>query len=452
VNRTLVIGFGPSALRPTENPADPIPVRLSLPDWKGDIGFAALQRTLRALGLVPSELGLDFFTVALGVYAADLCTNRGEFGDDAWTRHLDVEIEVSDIALWSAAVVPLVKGLRFLSNDVWRFSFRQRLKDRTELGFRNSRFAQFRPTGINLFSGGLDSAIGAIDCLSRGEALLLASTAGERQTGTPQRRVFNALRSSFPGAVLRHVHQPIIIPSYLKRSSESSQRARSILFLGFGALIASCYSPDGMPLTVAENGLIALNVPTRANRMASNSTKTTHPFLLSRVRETLAILGLNMEVREPYRFSTKGEMIAATDRNALSAVMPETVSCAKAAQLFRQRTRLLHCGSCTACLIRRASIAAGWPAADPTPGYFYTPVLDGETIEADNTRGGDIRAFKAAAARLAAEPTRAYVDVYRSGPMFDVRREIRQYAEVYSRGLTEVGRLLEKVATSASQS
>jgi 7-cyano-7-deazaguanine synthase in queuosine biosynthesis len=314
------------------------------------------------------------------------------------------------------------------------------------LGFKPSA-ARFAPNGISLFSGGLDSAIGAIDSLNRGEALLLASTAGERQTAGPQNRVFEALKMAFPDAVLEHVHQSVVIPSALKEHGENSQRARSILFLAFGTFIASCFAPNQVPLTVAENGLIALNVAPRANRMASNSTKTTHPFFLARVRETLKALGIGMDLREPYRFVTKGEMVAAADPVALARIMPETVSCAKAAQLFHQRTGLLHCGSCAACIIRRAAIAAGWKGADPTPGYFYTPNLAGETVLADNSRGGDIRAFKAAADKLAADQSRALVDVYRSGPMSDVRLDIGRYASVYARGLGEVGSLLATVAT-----
>ena len=448
MNRKLVVGFGPGGLLASEDARDPIPLRLGMPGWNGDVNFAPLRRALRKLGLQPSESGLDMFVVALAVYAADLCSSREAFGDDGWTRHLDVDVEVSDVDRWADAIVPLAKGLRFLSNDAWRFHFRIRDQTRETIGFAAPSSSQFRPDSINLFSGGLDSAIGAIDTLSRGSSVLLVSTAGERQTSGPQNAVFDALKSAFPNALLKRVHQSVIIPSRLKTYGESSQRARSILFLGFGALIASCFEVDGMPLNVAENGLIALNVPPRANRMASNSTKTTHPFFLARVRETLAELGLMMEIRDPYRFRTKGEMVSAADPAALSCVMPVTVSCAKAAQLFRQGTDLLHCGSCTACIIRRASIAAGWNGADPTPGYFFTPVLAGETISADTARGGDIRAFKAAAERLAADPARASVDVYRSGPMTDVRFDIAEYASVYARGLSEVGQLLANVVTT----
>jgi hypothetical protein len=88
---------------------------------------------------------------------------------------------------------------------------------------------------------------------------------------------------------------------------------------------------------------------------------------------------------------------------------------------------------------------------DPTPGYFFTPSLAGATIDADKSRGEDIRAFKAAAERLAANPTRAIVDIYRSGPMTDVRFDVAQYADVYSRGLAEVGRLLADVSTELAK-
>ncbi|HEV2740629.1 MAG TPA: Qat anti-phage system QueC-like protein QatC [Candidatus Elarobacter sp.] len=447
MHRTVVVGFGPSNLRVSNDPLAPLPLRLSLRDWVGDVRFGPIRATLRRLGLRPSELGLDLLSVALGVYTADLCSSREEYGDDSWTRHLDVEVEVSDPQLWAHAAEVLVPGLRFLSNDMWRFSFRQRTVSISELGFAAPHVPRFRTNRVSLLSGGLDSAIGAVDMLNDAEPLLLASTAGERQTAGPQNDVLRELRRNYPDTPLAHIRQHVQLPSTLRFSSESSQRARSILFLSFGTFIATSYLPDQVTLVIPENGLIALNVPTDVTRMASNSTKTTHPFFLARYRETLSALGLKIDLRDPYRFKTKGEMLAGANATALRDVIPVTVSCAKAAQLFRQSTSLLHCGSCTACIIRRAALAAGWRSADPTPGYYFTPDLYSAPILSGDPRGDDIRAFKAAAARVVEDPARAAVDVYRSGPMTDCCDEIREYAAVYVRGMREIDGLLRAAHT-----
>ena len=450
MRRTIVVGFGPSRMRVHEDLSAALPLRLSLADWAGDVNLNSVRVRLRQLGLRPSEIGLDILAVALGVYAADLCSNRESYGDDSWTRHLDVDVEVSDPGLWTRAAEMLVPGLRFLSNDIWRFSFRPRTYSISELGFSAPALNHFQTNRVGLLSGGLDSAIGAIDMLCDAEPLLLASTAGERQTAGPQNEVVQALHRNFPNAAFEHIRQHVQIPSNLRFSSESSQRARSILFLAFGTFIATSYLPGTISLIIPENGLIALNVPTDVTRMASNSTKTTHPFFLARYRETLAALGLQISLRDPYRFKTKGEMVAESNLVALRDIIPVTVSCAKAAQLFRQSTSLLHCGSCTACIIRRAALAAGWQTADPTPGYYFTPDLYAAPILSGDPRGDDIRAFKAAAARVTSDPARAIVDIYRSGPMSDSRDMIHEYANVYVRGMREIDGLLRTAHTAAT--
>jgi len=442
--RRVVIGFGPSNMKPTANPSLPIPVRLGLRDWSGRVNFGDLQKQLRRIGVRPSEVGLDLLTVALGVYAADLCTSRRHDGDDAWTRHLNVDVEVSDPKFWEPVAEPLAQGLRFLSNDVWTFSFRQRGYSARQLGFdagNNSRVSR-----ISLFSGGLDSTIGAIDQLATKEPLLLASTSGERTTSSPQKVIYSCLART-TNSPIWHVHQRIQIPRDLRLPGDSSQRSRSFLFIAFGAFLASAFT-EPLDLLLPENGLIALNVPVNATRLGANSTKTTHPFFLGRVREVIKNIGLPIRLIEPYRFSTKGEMVAQARGALLDAVLDKTVSCAKAPQLFRQGTNLLHCGSCIACIIRRAAIAIGYNKADPT-GYFYVPDLYAGPIDA-REHGQDIRALKAASARVAANPELATVDVYRSGPLGDVIDDITSYVDVYGRGMRELHSLLEHVQTASN--
>jgi len=57
-------------------------------------------------------------------------------------------------------------------------------------------------------------------------------------------------------------------------------------------------------LCIAENGYAALNPPLAGERRGALSTRTTHPLVLSRVRETLHALGGQAESENPFTAMT----------------------------------------------------------------------------------------------------------------------------------------------------
>ncbi len=412
-----------------------------------DFSFAALQSELRRLGLSPTELGLDLLTVALGVYFADAVTSRAEWGDDGWTRHLDVVAEVHEPELWEGLTDILVRGLNFVSSDRWRFRFERRVATSEQMGFRVIEQARFETSRITLLSGGLDSAIGALDALSNGSNLMAASISSSdtRTVGGPQNRIRGILEPGFRG-VFAHTKLSVRAPQRLHHQREPSQRARSFLFLSFAAFLASCYRRQ-IELIVPENGLIALNVPLNVNRLGSNSTKTAHPYFLRRFAELLRGAEFDVVIREPYRFLTKGEMLQQCALpQYLERIVCASVSCAKPPN--REGTAANHCGCCPACIIRRAAIRAGYNLADPTD-YHTVPDLFGHVLDATAKEGKDIRAFKAAAQRVTEHPSNASIDIFRSGPMVDVHDHLDEYVSVYQRGMAEVHSLLERVRTRA---
>lgn len=411
-----------------------------------DFSFDMLQRDMRRLGLAPSEQGLDLLTIGLAVYVADVSTKRVDFGDDGWTRHLDVVVEVQSPDIWDALTPVLVRGLNFVSSDRWRFRFEPRLASAADLGFAPRSGAHFDTSRISLLSGGLDSGIGAIDMLSDGSSLLTASISSTdtRTVGGPQNRLRAIFETEFDRA-FASMKLSFRAPRKMRSDDpEPSQRARSFLFLSFASFLASCYAAR-MEVYVPENGLIALNVPLNSNRMASNSTKTAHPYFLRRFAEVLQGSGIDVVIREPYRFRTKGEMIReSANSQIMERVLRASVSCAKPPT--REGTAANHCGCCPACIIRRAAIRAGYYGADPTD-YHNVPDLFAHPLDANAKEGKDIRVFKAAAQRSVDHPEFANVDIYRSGPMVDVHYHIDDYIAVYKRGMEEVHSLLAAVQT-----
>ena len=98
---------------------------------------------------------------------------------------------------------------------------------------------------------------------------------------------------------------------------ELSLRSRSLLFIGLGVAAAAVWGQD-LPLHIPENGWISLNPPLTSNRLGSYSTRTTHPYFISGLKNFLASVGINQDLVNPFQFETKGEMLRRS-RNRSSA-------------------------------------------------------------------------------------------------------------------------------------
>src|SRR5262249_13462610 len=137
---------------------------------------------------------------------------------------------------------------------------------------------------VSLFSGGLDSLVGAIDLLGESRKVALVGHHGLGITNSVQGDVLSELRSPFAGrfrSFLFYVQPPKPVLGYREGEckkkkipdGEQTMRSRSILFLSLGAAVASAL-PSRVPLVVAETGFISLNVPLTGTRLGSASTRT----------------------------------------------------------------------------------------------------------------------------------------------------------------------------------
>ena len=165
---------------------------------------------------------------------------------------------------------------------------------------------------LALFSGGLDSLIGAIDALEAGRTPLLISHAGEGATSDAQTTIFDALKAHYPANAFQRLRLWMAFPDGFVRgtTAENTTRGRSFLFFALGVFAGS--GLDGpFTLNVPENGLIAVNVPLDPLRLGALSTRTTHPFYIARWNDALTALGIAGCIENPYWDKTKGEMVAA---------------------------------------------------------------------------------------------------------------------------------------------
>ena len=409
-------------------------------------GIGGALTDLKAINVYPSEIALDLLVMAAHVYAADTRISRPGEADDGWTREIRVVVPVSDLTRWNAAASVLARMLNFLTGDRWMVQFRPRPAKFTKLVPQADLIVP--PfTAVSLFSGGLDSLIGAIDQLESGGVPLLASHAGEPAVSKSQDECFGLLKKNYDKNAFERLRTWMNFPKDLVRkvAPEDTTRGRSFLFFALGVFAGSGMRRDFV-LYSPENGLIALNVPLDNLRLGALSTRTTHPFYIARWNELLGLLGINGRIENPYWNKTKGEMVAACRNGALlKTIVPTSLSCASPTKGRWQGLGTQHCGYCLPCLIRRASLAG---IGDPTT--YTLADLRAQAWDPRTAKGVQIRSFQYALERLQARPGIEKILVHKPGPLLDNPEAAPELAAVYKRGLEEVGALLKGVRTRPS--
>jgi 7-cyano-7-deazaguanine synthase in queuosine biosynthesis len=374
---------------------------------------------------------------ALSVYTADVRVGRIHT-EDRWTRDFILYFPVTDTNRWNEVSSILVRMLSFLTGDRWDIQFRERAMH-SEAAATPVTGTATKPSGVCLFSGGLDSFVGAIDILeSKDDSIALVGHYGAGSAHVAQKAAWRALDEAYSGRT-RPIWCYVQPPKEEGGDVEQTMRSRSILFLGLGVVAASALGSK-TPLWVPENGLISINVPLTHARAGSLSTRTTHPHFLGLFQNVLAALDLPVEVRTHYRFYTKGEMLQqCANQDLLRAGASTTMSCSHPdAGRYQGRSPGKHCGYCIPCLIRRASLNS---IGLDRPDDYDTDVV-ADPPGTNTTAGKNRRALEIAIERARGLSTiQTVAEVLHSGPI--PPEDAGEYAAVFRRGLEEVARLFE---------
>lgn len=330
-----------------------------------DLSFDILSETFGE----PDPLALDLLLIGGIVYVLDKAVPR-RTAEDFWTREFAVEFPVSDPGRWASAAEHLARVLTFLTGDEWTVGFGS-WAERLHLPERAKRrhTSTIRPGAISLFSGGLDSLVGMLDCLAQDPSaqLLLIGHYDATLPAGGQLRLWNMLdRTAYRGRTdLRRVRLRPLPPKLARpgqhvlparEGRESTLRSRSFAFLALG-LYAARACGERVPLLVPENGFIAINVPLTPSRVGTCSTRTTHPYFLDSIRQMIGVAGFRNPIENPLQDKTKGEALQlCLDQMTLLRLAHETVSCAHPSRraIWRRRSAI-NCGYCVPCLIRRAA-------------------------------------------------------------------------------------------------
>jgi hypothetical protein len=332
---------------------------------------------------------------------------------------------------WGLCKNSLDSALSFLTGDKWNISFISRPLQKLQ------RILKLPYDKVCLLSGGLDSFVGAIDILSNGSnnrAIFFSKYGHGGDEASPQNRVISFLKENFNENLFAHIWayaQPFGPGEGY--TMEESTRSRSFLFLAHGIALATALE-NGNELVYPENGLISLNVPLTASRNGSCSTRTTHPHFISKIREILSNLEIEVTLTNPYQFKTKGEMIIdSSNRDLIKRNAQLSCSCSHpSASRYLSRAPGTHCGYCFPCLIRRASLhAAGCSNIEP----YIIDVIENPPL-ATIKRGRDYRAVCIGIQRERQCRTSNVFRVLASGPLPPTH--INEYTGVYQRGINEL--------------
>jgi len=316
-----------------------------------------------------TSIKFDLFLVSALVYGVDNLLDRRYYSNDGWARELKVIFPVYHLDIWHGQERLLEDALKFLTGDYWEIGFVQNTITPMYL-MKGRRWKKYiRRFNVNkikttsLFSGGLDSLIGVIDeleSLNNDEEILLVSHFDFKSPGPSrdQEILFAKLKLQYQKKINNNWIQTKLALSRTTLNGDTFQvegnyRSRSFFFIGLG-----CYLSPSNNLIVPENGTISINYPLTPSRVSSLSTRTTHPFVIDKLQNLIDNLGIDVKLKNPYNFDTKGEMVKnCSNYDFLVDISENSTSCGKPghnSSWVNKNTN--HCGVCMPCIYRRASL------------------------------------------------------------------------------------------------
>ena len=324
-----------------------------------------IHDAFKRIDIPVSQNAYDLLSVAMAVMGTDEFVSRRNHSGDGFSRDLHVTIAVSRPAMWTSFANDLEATLGFLTGDNWQLFFISGGQGAPTLRERKAMRKHTEASKCDivcLFSGGMDSLIGALQVLNDPCKTPLLVSRAARGDSRYQRDLLNLMPKA-------HRLSANDAPQNRRKSpwvKEESTRSRSIIFLALAACCADAIarhrSQKKVSLLIPENGVIAVNTPLTHRRVGAASTRTAHPRYLTGVQRLLDTFDIRASILNPFAFLTKGEMInQSPHRPALMSLIPKSVSCGN-------YKRFGQCGSCLPCIIRRAANhAAG--VIEPTGTY-----------------------------------------------------------------------------------
>ncbi len=322
----------------------------------------------------------DLLEIAGYIFSADRKTYRGNNNDlfyHSWSRAFHFYIGVRDKEFWERQDVKniLEEVLVFLTGDhSYKFTFYEGGDSFPSNIFDNENFTIDTPgkLKVSLFSGGLDSLAGAIELLETtdSELCLVSHQSGQPGVKQTHRLVFEALNLLYPN---RCKHYKYHCGFDHLASTDETQRTRSFLYTATAFTIAKTYNQNC--IYVYENGITSINFAETQDLMNARASRTTHPRTLSLLEKLFSMIGeTTFEVKNPFLFKTKTEVVEVLKKYDKLSLLDSSVSCSATR---KHCSKFTHCGICSQCIDRRFAVyAAEIENADENGIYAFNFMTD----------------------------------------------------------------------------
>ena len=328
---------------------------------------------LLSLRRVPEEIA-DLIDLAVSVYVADRLSIRKV----QQSRRIQVVVPVWHPEILGSSQVSdlLSQILYWFTGDHWSFDLARRASAGRTAELQTTMplaDALSQPSGVALWSGGLDSLAGLFNRLSvePSDCYVLLGTGSNTILHSTQRQVAISLRGKFPERI-RLIQIPIRLDESTALHKERSQRSRGFVFMLLGA--ACAYLAGKMTLHLYENGIGAINLPFRASEVGLDHTRSVHSLSLFYMSNLLTeLLGTRFSFQNPFLFYTKAMMCQELVETGCVDLAFDTISCDR---LHREEP--LQCGYCSSCILRRQALAVHG-VEDRTPYIATTRLTDSQS-------------------------------------------------------------------------
>lgn len=389
---------------------------------QGSIG-GSLKCEVQRKKFIPEARAWDFLSIALAVISADSAGHR-KLSPDGWTRSFELTVSVIDPEFWQSNDSLLQDLLAFLTTDRWKLYF----IDGGMLPTPPKSPVFPSEDSVALLSGGVDSLIGVIDLVTKGEKPYAVS---QRVAPDTSKQDYFA-KNIGKGLNIFQASHCVKIPN---KERPQTQRARSIIFMAYGVLVATSLKSykegNNVPLYVCENGFISINPSLTTNRVGSLSTRTTHPVVIGLLQQVLNNANLNVSIVNPYRHKTKGEMLKeCKDQKLMSSLVGDATSCGRVLT-NKIDGKYVHCGRCVPCMVRRSSFLA-WKKDGDLTTYFYD---DLSIQDAKHAGFDDVRSMLLAIADAKEQGIQIWLGASISSSLVEDKDKL---AEMIKRGLGEI--------------
>jgi 7-cyano-7-deazaguanine synthase in queuosine biosynthesis len=285
----------------------------------------------------------DAMVLAAAIEFSDRVIKRPSRG---WARRISLRLPVHDPARWNNPAVSnsLHEVLGFLTGDFWTIEFVKRSK--TVPAPMQECLPFPRPTeAVIAYSDGMDSrAVAGLVGKTLGEKLVRVRV-GSKAAGKP---------------VIDGQLQPFAKVPYKFKASmgngETTARSRGFKFALISGLAA--YLADAGEILIPESGQGAIG-PALVTVSHAYPDYRNHPLFTARMTRFLkALLGKTVKFSFPRLWHTKGETLREFSALPEGDSWRDTKSCWRNSRWSALNGKLVQCGICAACMLRRMSVHA----------------------------------------------------------------------------------------------